>query len=231
MSYGRQALRSRPEAQLAERRQQARYRISGSAQEHAQLKVGVSIVQLGVRHDLVGSLLDISETGLCTRLQGKLPKLPLRDQTPSVEWEIYSPLGLTCGVATIRRQQQHGDDLLLGLHIGENKPVLKGLVDYLRAHWNLGSVSVDRQGHAQVHGRLHFETARQLTHLSHRVKKINLSQCSGIDGAGIGVVDLAVARGVVLTGCTGDVRAMLTVAGVCQRCFKLGQVLPAAAHC
>ncbi|WP_371323882.1 hypothetical protein VX159_16040 [Dechloromonas sp. ZY10] len=231
MNNARQALHNSAEAQVTERRQQVRYRIPGNAQQHAQLKVGVSIVQLGVRHDLIGSLLDISETGLCTRLQGRLPKLPIRDQMLTVEWEIYSSLGLTCGLATIRRQQLHGDDLLLGLHIGDNKPVLKGLVDYLRMHWNLGSISVDQRGQARVHGRLHFETARQLTHLSHRVRKIDLAQCSGIDGAGVGVVALAVARGVALTGCSGDVRAMLTAAGVCQRCFALGQSQSGAAHC
>jgi len=226
-----QALRKMQEAAAIERRQQARFRIPGHGIQPEQLKVGVSIVRHGRRHDLIGALLDISESGFCARLQGDVPKSSLSEHAESVDWEIYSPLGLTCGLATVRRDQRHGDDLLLGLHIGKEKPILKPLVDYLREHWNLGCVSLDKRGQAQVHGRLHFDTARQLIHLTHRVKKIDLTHCSGIDGAGIGVIDLAVERGVALTGCAGDVRSMLTVAGICSRCHKLGQVTARAAGC
>lgn len=216
------------ETRAMERRQQARYRIPGTSVPPDSLKVGISVVHNARRHDLAGVLLDISESGFCTRLLGEAPKLLLHDEV-EIAWEIHSPLGLASGQASIRRRHYHGDDLLLGLHVDSGTPVLKPLVDHLRSHWNLGCISLDQHGQAQVHGRLHFDTARQLVHLTRRVKKIDLSRCNGIDGAGIGVIDLAVSRGVALTGCSGDVRALLTVAGICGRCDKLNRELATAA--
>ena len=216
-----------PAQQMAggERRQHARYRIPQTSANPEALTVGISLLRKGIRHDLVGLLLDVSGSGFSTRLHGPFPALGPEAEGEAIDWEIHSPLGPLAGQGRIRRVQTHGNDLLLGLHVGgaarSSQAVLQPLVDYLRHHWNLGSISFNTTGKAQVYGRLHFDTARQLIHLTRRVNQIDLSRCSGVDGAGIGVIDLAVSRGVALSGCQGDLASIMSVTGICGRCRKL----------
>ena len=212
-----------------ERRQQTRYRIPPATAADAP-GVRIRLADGNFHHDWQGTLLDVSVSGFCARVRGLVSELPAAPLGCLLDWQIESRLGLLCGRGELRRQQSHGDELLLGLRVDSPASPLTPLVEHLREHWQSGSLSVDRRGLASVHGRLHFATARQIIERPHDVRKIDLTHCTGIDTAGIGLIDLALSRGVTLTGCSHDLRPLLSVSGICGRCQKVSAAQAAPRH-
>lgn len=79
-------------------------------------------------------------------------------------------------------------------------------------------------------GELRWKLIREVTQLGRvkRIRKIDLSRCTNADSTGIAFSSIYLERGIPIVGCMGDVRNVLRVAGLCDKCPTVCD--PSAGH-
>lgn len=93
-------------------------------------------------------------------------------------------------------------------------PMAKSFVDQLP-----GRQSVRWQGHrAVVVDELYLESWREIMGAVRAGKELDLRDVSEINGSSLGVLHVALDRGATIVGCAPQIRDLLQVGKVCDRC-------------
>lgn len=193
---------------MLEKRQAIRYRVGE----------GTDIVIFRDGGNVVAPLVDLSLRGLMAAMpEAEMPRLSpgqpvsgqLRRSGDVTTWRGHvvhrSPARCGIGVGIAFDAGADGD-IFAAIQAVLRQPEAGGL--HLRR---------DEGGLAlEVHGRLSFLTSRDaLAYIRHdSIRSLDLTHCSSVDSAGLGMLSLARERRVAVVGAQGTVKSLLAIARV-----------------